>query len=128
MGRRDPSYKTAFMLQCFATGQLALKLAAFAVFLYIIFSNLKDIALAQPGSLEGLAKIFNAIRLDTITSYVLTIGFGAMWYVERKQKKRAIAAKGRSQKDLEDSIPQEPGAAPWRTSSGLSLTGDNPGE
>ena len=85
---------------------------------YIIFISLKDIALGQPQSLEALADVFRALKLDSITAYLVGAGGVAYGFFERRQKKRIISEKGKLQKELE--------AGPWRTTSKLTSTGDNP--
>ena len=114
-------FSSSIWKEIFSTIRLIVKCSTFVIIGWMLITSLTEIALNQPESLDGLAKVFEYLKFDNITLYVLCasgIGYGLF---EHRQKKRIIAEKGKIQKELE-------GSPAWRTSSGLTDTGDNPGE
>lgn len=69
---------------------LVLKLATVGFCVYWLFDTLKVLGAMHPASLEGLSKIVEKLKFGDWLHYLLTVGVGSAWYVERQGKKRAI--------------------------------------
>lgn len=86
----------------------------------IIMDGLRDIAQSNAASITALAKLAEAINIGNVTSYFLVGVMGIALWREKKGKKRAIREKSKLQKQVEEQDA-------YRTSSGLTETGDTPG-
>lgn len=89
--------------------------------IYIVMDGFRDIVHSNPDSISALAKLADAVNIGNITSYFLTGIAGFAWWRERKGKKRAIQEKSKLQKQVEEKDT-------YRTTSGLTDTGETPGD
>jgi hypothetical protein len=89
--------------------------------LKILFTGLQPFLTSNPEAIKAIALIIEKINFSNITGYLLASATGTGWYIERKGKKRAIHQKGKYQKMVES-------ADSYRSSSGLTKSGETPGE
>lgn len=73
----------------------------------------------QRGSLEGLAKVISALRVDSIVGYTVAALTGIGWYRERRQRKKMVEKNGelRHERESKDG---------YKARSGLDKRGDSP--
>ncbi len=87
---------------------------------WLVFDGINKIITGRDAAtIDAISKLIGALRLGSVLGYVAAILCGAGWYFERQGKKRAIREKSRYQSVVERDDP-------YRTSSGLTETGDTP--
>ncbi len=86
---------------------------------YFICRAIMDISRQDAGALGALANVIGKLHLHTIAGYLAAGTFGALWRVERRNKKERIKKLGYFRKKCESMDA-------YRSSSGLLETGDTP--
>lgn len=115
------AYKTTLIEQIFCTIRSFIGAVMWIVIAYIGFGAFKSIAFHSAGQIGALAKLTDSLKLHYVVPWLCVVFTGTAWKYERTGKKRAIREKSKYQKIVEADDPQ-------RTSSGLTDTGDTPGE
>ncbi len=88
--------------------------------IWMFFDGLnKVIAGRDAATIDAVSRLVAEMKLGSVMGYAIAAVCGAGWYFERKGKKRAIREKSRYQAMVEQDDP-------YRTSSGLTETGETP--